>query len=410
MGYFSEEIGISPVPGEFVCAECFGDPSLKGFVRLNAASRHCTFCGNRHARKIAAPIHLVADRILDGLTFLYGDAANGLGFDDREYVGDTYTTFDLVEDHAELQESFGKLHSQLVHMLPDWVWSEVDPYGPRKSDVFRWSWRGFAKTVKRSRRFFFEGPVDRRNDETISPVSLLTAVARASEEYGLVESFPAGQKLFRCRDRASEAERFVRPSEMGPPPEDKSSQSRMSPAGIPMFYGAEEVGTAIAETVDPGKYYATGTFHTLKPLTVLDLTTVPQVSIFDDEQIRDLFHWASFMSSFIADFRKPVDRNGDDKHFEYVPTQIVTEFFRSPPPDEELPSVDAIRYRSARTDGICWVIFATKADVSQTIAGRRDPAHAGKLLALSHIEHSPQRLKSKPAVLWKPVGHHRSGR
>jgi hypothetical protein len=278
-------------------------------------------------------------------------------------------------------------------MLPEWVWSEVDPYGPRKSDVFRWSWRDFAKTVQHERRFFFERPVDRWNDETISPVSLLSAVARSSEEYGLIKPFPAGQKLFRCRDRTNKAEQFDRPSEMGPPPNDKASQSRMSPAGIPMFYGAEDVDTAIAETVAPGKYYAAGTFHTLKPLTVLDLTPVPRVSILADEQIRDLFHWASFMSSFIADFRKPVDRDGNGKHFEYVPTQIVTEFFRTPP-DDELPSIDASRYRSARTDGICWVIFAKDSDVSKTIAGRKDPTHRGKLLALSSIEHSPKRLKS----------------
>ena len=269
----------------------------------------------------------------------------------------------------------------------------VDPYGPRKSDVFRWLWRDFAKTVKHEQRFFFERPIDRRNDETVSPVSLLSAVARSSEEYGLIKSFPASQRLFRCRDRRNKAERFVNPSEMGPPPNEKASQSRMSPAGIPMFYGAEDVDTAIIETVDPGKYYATGTFHTLRPLTVLDLTTVPRVSIFADEQIRDLFHWASFMTSFIADFRKPVDRDGNGKHFEYVPTQIVTEFFRSPP-DAELPSVDAVRYRSARTDGVCWVIFAKDSDVSKTIAGRRNSAHSGKLLALSGIEHSPKRLNS----------------
>src|SRR5229473_997094 len=103
MGYYAEEIGISPVPGEFVCAECFGDPALKDFIRLNAAAKLCTYCGNRRAAKIAAPIHLVVDRILEGLTLLYDDAANGLGFDAGEYVGDTFSTFDLIEEHAELQ-------------------------------------------------------------------------------------------------------------------------------------------------------------------------------------------------------------------------------------------------------------------------------------------------------------------
>ena len=136
----------------------------------------------------------------------------------------------------------------------------------------------------------------------------------------------------------------------------------MSPAGIAMFYGSEDVDTSVIETVEPGRYYATGTFHTLKRLTVLDLTVAPRISIFDDERIRALYHWAVFMRSFIDDFQRPVARGGNDKHYEYVPTQIVTEFFKSPP-DDDLPSVDAIRYRSARTNGICWAIFAKDPDV-----------------------------------------------
>jgi hypothetical protein len=328
---------------------------------------------------------VVAERILEGLRHLYDDANNGLGWEGG-FVGETFSTYDLIEEHVELAEVWGRLHDRLTDMLPDIVWSETDPYGPRPTDVYKWSWNDFAETVMHKRRYFFERPIDNDRSERLSAVELLSDVARAANHYGLVKSFPAGQRLYRCRMRSHIAQRFANPSELGAPPAGVASQSRMSPAGVPMFYGAERLSTAVMETVDLGKHFAVGSFYTTKALKVLDLTAVPQVSLFSNEELRSFYHWADFMRDFIADFKKPVDRDRDTKHFEYVPTQIVTEFFRSPPSDG-IPKVDAIRYRSTRNDGICWVVFADQSDVSDHIGPYKSRSHGSRMLALSQLRH-----------------------
>ena len=68
------------------------------------------------------------------------------------------------------------------------------------------------------------------------------------------------------------------------------------------------------------------------------------------------------MGGFIEDFRKPVEKDGRE-HINYVPTQIVTEYFRSVVKIGG-GTVDGVRYRSSRRkDGICCVLFATAKDV-----------------------------------------------
>jgi hypothetical protein len=102
----------------------------------------------------------------------------------------------------------------------------------------------------------------------------------------------------------------------------------MSPSGIPMFYAAFDEKTSIAETSGGSKESVTiASFKTIKPFQVLDLTTLqPTPSIFDEES-RYLRQSTIFMSNFLYDISKPVVKDGSE-HVEYVPTQVVTEYFR----------------------------------------------------------------------------------
>lgn len=75
----------------------------------------------------------------------------------------------------------------------------------------------------------------------------LVELAELIEELGLVRSVPVGQSYYRVRNQT------VPPFEptaaaLGPPPARICLQSnRMNPHGIPMFYGAEDGPSAIAE-------------------------------------------------------------------------------------------------------------------------------------------------------------------
>jgi hypothetical protein len=81
----------------------------------------------------------------------------------------------------------------------------------------------------------------------------------------------------------------------------------MSPAGISMFYGSNDKQTTLAEMPKLPKYYAIGTFETVRPLRVLDLTSVRSPSIFDMSEDVD-YDWLLFMSEFLHDFSSPIKR------------------------------------------------------------------------------------------------------
>jgi len=102
----------------------------------------------------------------------------------------------------------------------------------------------------------------------------------------------------------------------------------MSPAGISMFYGAENPATAIQEVAvradGKHKWVTVGAFETSGPCVVVDFTCLPTVpSMFDPErgrQRRPLL----FLHQFVAQLSQPARVTYEQ--IDYVPTQIVTEY------------------------------------------------------------------------------------
>jgi hypothetical protein len=327
-------------------------------------------------------------RIFEGISSRYEDAANGVGWDEGEYVGaNTWDTYDLLREVLDLGDDVSEnLFTDIIDALPQRTWSEIDPYGPRGHEVLRWSWETFQETVKHSRRYFFSEPLTGHDlrDEEVLPSELLKKVANGCAEYGLFHVLEPGQRFYRCRPRQNQKTRFTLPRDLGPPPPRVASQSRMSPAGISMFYGARSRATAKAETL--GAYddrYAIAEFRTTRRITVLDLTVPPSVSLFDIDRAH-LYDWALFMRGFIADFRKPVLRDGSE-HIDYVPTQVVTEYFRSVVRHEGCP-IDGVLYTSTKRRGkTCAVLFADHNSVAPEPDPSPVPTDKGHLLSLRSV-------------------------
>jgi hypothetical protein len=95
----------------------------------------------------------------------------------------------------------------------------------------------------------------------------------------------------------------------------------MAPAGIPLFYSADDTDTALAEVAhaDRREFFTIGKFATTKPVTVIDLTHVPDIpSIFDPEQGQ----WQGeliFLNDLVKELRAPVDL--DFRGYAAVPSQ-----------------------------------------------------------------------------------------
>ena len=102
-----------------------------------------------------------------------------------------------------------------------------------------------------------------------------------------------------------------------------------------------------------------GAFETLENIHVLDLTNIPSVpSLFSPS--RYLRPILKFLHSFADDLSKPIKKD-DRVHTEYVPTQIVTEYFRYSLHREGGPLIRGILYPSSRAKGsISCVLFFTR--------------------------------------------------
>ena len=128
-----------------------------------------------------------------------------------------------------------------------------------------------------------------------------------------------------------------------------------------MFYGADNEKTAFVETFEPSakkeKAMSFATFRSTRPLRLLDLARIPSIpSLFDETRYDDRMSLI-FLHGFKRDAVKPVVRDGSE-HYEYVPTQIVAEFFRHVFALRGGNRLDGIRFQSSRPGGtICYSLF-----------------------------------------------------
>ena len=102
----------------------------------------------------------------------------------------------------------------------------------------------------------------------------------------------------------------------------------MNPAGIPYLYAAFDEETARSETLfNSRRPYAMAEFKTKYTLNVLDLSSLPaQPSPFEPDRYNER-HEIGFLHRFQGEISKRVSKDGRE-HIEYIPTQIVSEFFR----------------------------------------------------------------------------------
>ena len=83
---------------EYVCAACFADNGLRGFIEGEVRRNACNFCGAEAAEPIAAPLVEVLLYITECFAIEYDAAENRLTYDSEldDYMGETWTTRETV--------------------------------------------------------------------------------------------------------------------------------------------------------------------------------------------------------------------------------------------------------------------------------------------------------------------------
>jgi hypothetical protein len=372
MGHDEDSSFTSTAPAEdlSVCDRCFGDPDIKEFIKGSADSFLCNFCGRRgRTNVLAAPLVDVVEFIISAVEREYERAINALGYESAEggYLGAHWNSEELIDEIIGLEfpkDNGGELRTTIAECLGDEPWCQRNPYSLPDEDRYIYSWDDFCNHVKHERRYFFletNRGATSDDDEKLSPSHLLRFIGSACEQHGLVKKYDTGTLLYRAR-QTKRGEHLISGRDFGPPPQRFAVQSnRMSPAGIVMFYCSDEVSTAVAETDnEPALGISVGTFATTRIMTLLDLAYLQRRFRFFESQSdsseidRDVL---GFLHSFVTSIATKVER-GNREHVDYVPPQVVTEWFRTVFLYNELP-IDGICYPSTQRPGGCsFVLFA----------------------------------------------------
>lgn len=346
---------------EFVCTGCLDDYALEAAVTAAADDQEaCSFCGAIGA----APIDVFTEAFMVGIRHEHEDANEGVSYNSAEggfiFLGDNWDTYDLVDHYWDVMPGEG-LAERMKEILHERTWVERDFAVRRRDTVLRDAWDGFSEAVKYRTRYVLwlvEDPEDWRNEPgEVPPGRVLYSIGSILDELGLIRELRATTAIWRAQThRDPELESPVTAGRLGTAPRTHAKQAnRMSPAGIPMFYGAEESATAIAEVtrhLAAGKDHVTvGAFTSTEPINVVDFTSLPKsISIFDPD-LGHLSRQVEFLNEFVAEMSRPVAP--DDEQIDYVPTQIMTEFFLRVYERAAVgrPDIKGIRYPSAAAPG-----------------------------------------------------------
>ena len=331
---------------KYICASHFDDIYLKEYIKEFSSLGICDYCGkSKLVVDLRDFVEYVAGKITEHFTnFDNGDLplANGFFDDDDESIpglqrvgcfvapssAETFEStkellfyIDLISDNDDLNNDI-----EDCFMWDEWI--QVSPFVLTKRQELSFMWETFSRMVKHEQRFTFFKRKEFTKDgfsEDNGLMDILSELGEKITKYKLYKTLNKDDVLYRCRF-IGEGEVVDAFEKITSPPDNIAKQSRMSPAGISMFYGAFDKDTAILESSPLGDGLGThivGKFAIKKKLRLLDLTSLPIQSFWITNDWEEI----AFLHSFNREITKPIDRNGSI-HIEYIPSQVFTEYLR----------------------------------------------------------------------------------
>jgi RES domain-containing protein len=334
-----EENGHLRPTQETICLDHLTDPVLRRHVEHEAIALQCSFCDRRSTEPFAVPMDEIVEHVYKVATWLYEDFNNASYFAGEPFET-PLDTLDVVADCVE-----GAFDDLVLDQVIDVIAGAFDYpeswFASGLQDQFAYGWDQFASTVKHQSRFIYLASSMRPGSDREPPALLARfldgLLAYADKEARMLVTLDAGFKLFRGRMTddltALRTKIDAEPStELGPAPAERAGAGRMNAQGIPLFYVADDLHTAVAEVALHSPYddAVVGEFFTQRRLTILDLTKTPKMPSVFDHAHRERFMFTRFVDDFVGHITAPVILDGRQR-IEYVPTQVVTEFLRWAP-------------------------------------------------------------------------------
>ena len=352
---------------DYVCHDCIGDPFLAETVRAEGTRVACSYCD---AVGEALPLGDLAQRIHEvlqdhfeltpnqAIDLEYMLVREGLSWWERP----GYPVADVMTDITGLSE---EIVTDVMRLLSSHYGYRAvkdggeNPYdsdayyeerGPEDWD-FRETWETFRDEIRFRKRFFSTYAED--------------ALTHIFGDLGTHKSFhskpvireisPDDRNCYIWRGRTAQSPKELEEilkspaRKIGPPPPRFAKGGRMNASGIPVFYGAMERDTCIAEIRAPvGSQVVGAKFELLRPVKLLDLDVLMEiyveVSHFDPDYFTHTGR-AAFLRSLAHEICRPV--MPQDEASEYLPSQAVAEYLAN---KLDTP-LDGIIFHSSQTGG-----------------------------------------------------------
>ncbi len=204
----------------------------------------------------------------------------------------------------------------------------------------------FSESVKRRARFVFDEDVTRFLDALFETSNSRHHVISKNK---YVWRAQLGNSTVVVEEKSGDSEEssycyedlIPYPADRMKPKRESAREGRVNPKGIPCLYVANKLETAISETRPwIGSLVSVGQFRITRNLKLIDFSVghdreLDILSCLDDPSPTDIesFVWTQVDKAF----SRPV--NNSDDTAEYIPTQVISEFFKT-------RGFDGVAYRS----------------------------------------------------------------
>lgn len=313
-----------------VCSRCVKDDALRRVIRANATSKACDYCRRTNQTAIAAPVEVLQEAIYAAIWTYYHEPTDAGVPWDGGFVIDPIDTDDVLhqlgfDGHPDLVEDIID-----ADMGNGWVAAAEGHWATgHDHEVMLQSWSSFVDVIKHETRYHFGrvGTASAAGPLEVEPRQMLDALGEHLRPY--VRRLAVGTLVYRVRERTRKEKWEPNAKELGAPPPQKARSGRMNPAGIPYLYAAFNEETALHEAGAARRTtnaIFVATFELTQPLLVIDLTSVTKLPSVFDLNRKPEREKLLFARGFAQEISQPVNKNGQEEHIEYVPSQIVCEY------------------------------------------------------------------------------------
>lgn len=366
---------------KFVCAGCIRDSFITTKIRNSHNYGTCSFC---RSKRNVLPMNDILSFIAPVVSrdFLSADGNAIWDSEEKRYLEPVTDTYDVVHDYLNeyLQIENDALLQEIVDKLPFEDKVSADVFRKRQEEKDMDQWDEYCQLVSDcpltseqivgliSKRKFKGVHLTAELDAISGTLSMVYKYCKKMNLitilYGLSSQYyPAS--IYRCVDYLEKNPHFaeldfIPATLVGTAPAKNVSDNRMSEKGDMMFYGADDVQTALAEVgknKNHPSYPATiGTFRPNKRFRVLNLTNIDKwklPSIFDIEHEVER---STFF--FLKEFMERISEEKKDSS-DYKPTQVFTKYI------QRNTDLQGIKYNSSRVregNRGCYVLFVVNRD------------------------------------------------